>query len=173
MTRLTAEALQDLCDRYVPRASRHPNATPSAELWWPAHEIGHLLVAQPEEIGLPLFGLDISVIGGGPDFKAYEHYVLCVELAAMSISRRLLFEAGERQLVRDERRATDYETLMYDDRGGVQKILIEHQCVKLPRTVEGLERKIQRKLAHAKRTSRLMRTRVSLDPYQVPPDRFQ
>lgn len=87
--------LDDLCElyrRYVPVTSRHPNARRWARrwarvaTWWPAHELGHLLTVPPAWIGRPVFGMDTDVAPYEPNAARWYAY----ELAAMSVSRRLL-----------------------------------------------------------------------------------
>ena len=80
---MTLDDLRDLRDRYVPLDSRHPDSFSAVEKWWYAHELGHLLTVPPRQIGQVMFGLD-----GQGDLD--EHELRCRELAAMSVSRRLL-----------------------------------------------------------------------------------
>jgi len=141
--KLTLRDLSLLYRRYVPVASRHPRAWPSdGALWWPAHELGHLLTVPPEWIGLPMFGLDDN----GELDSPKTHELCCRELAAMSVSRRLLIACGRRDIARREGEETDYETMMHLDdpsaRRRVRAILRKHNCVRLPRTREGLEAKL-------------------------------
>ncbi len=149
--RLILDHLRDLCDRYVPLASRHegsllPLPPISGDEWWWAHEIGHLLTVPLENIGRRYFGL------GSPDrrVRAPEHELRCRELAAMSVSRRLLHAAGRRDLARRERANTCRITLYWEDRGRVQQILAERQCLQLPRDRDRLERKLQGVRAQAR-----------------------
>ncbi|HET9621184.1 MAG TPA: hypothetical protein VFP84_07450 [Kofleriaceae bacterium] len=137
--RLTLEDLRELCDTYVPNESRHDNSWDSDE-WWCAHEIGHLLTVAPSGIGAPQFGLSE---GTGKLTEQRRHELLCRELAAMHVSRRLLTTASRADLVNDEQKATAYDTLYYDDRGDVRRILAEHGCLRLPTTRTGLELRLQ------------------------------
>lgn len=135
MTRLTLADLRELCDRYVPDKCRHEDSFDRAVDWWPSHELGHLLTVARWRIGREMFGLD-----GGPERELRSH-----ELAAMSVSRRLLETAGRRDLARAEYHDTDDSTLhYYDDRGRVNAILRRHRVVRLPTTRGGLERILQR-----------------------------
>ena len=141
---LTLHDLHILCDRYVPwiariEASRtYMNQRPphNSEWWW-AHEIGHLLTVPIKNINVPLFGM------GGKINRHNKHEFQCRELAAMSISRRLLCAIGRRDLAIRERNETVAATLHYDDRGRVQEILQEHACLRLPLDRHRLEMKLK------------------------------
>ena len=139
--RLTLADLRQLCARYVPRASRHPGSLDRGDHWWPAHELGHLLTVDPRGIGQPLFGLEWSE-ASGTDPRCV-HELRCRELAAMSVSRRLLTAAGRADLVRTEIDSTDGATLCYADGGRVRRILRKHRCLRVPRTRGELERKLR------------------------------
>lgn len=141
---LTLRDLRRLCTKYVPRASRHPNSWGSPK-WWPAHELGHLLVARPAEIGLPLFGMNTESI----DDPRSERRALLVECAAMSVSRRLLRACGREDLADEEAEDTDHHTMSWWD---------EHPCTvrafkkrrgvaKIPTTARALEAALRRKVA--------------------------
>src|SRR4051812_47849211 len=115
---LTIEDLRDLCERYVPQMSRHPGSlthmdrTPAkGDEWWYAHEIGHMFTVPPECVGEPYFGLGDD----WPDRYANEGELRCYELAAMSVSRRLVVAAGRPDLARDEEDSTDETTLTWSD----------------------------------------------------------
>jgi len=141
--RLTLADLRELCDRYVPARSRHPNSIEPSndELWWYAHELGHLLTVEPSGIDEPLFGLRAE---GTPPVE-----LMCRELAAMDVSRRLLCAAGRRDLAKAEVEETDQRTVGHPDRGRVRRILRKHRCQHLPRTRPALERRLQRVIAAA------------------------
>jgi hypothetical protein len=144
---VTLRDLRTLCNRYVPEESRHPNSWPPfVDDWWPAHELGHLLTADLDKIGQPLFGMDDDQV---PD-DAVEHELRCRELAAMSISGRLLTASGRGDLASQEREDTDTTTMYWDDRGRVDEILRAFRCVRLPRTRARLERKLQLVIQRAK-----------------------
>lgn len=144
MTPLTLRALRTLYLRYVPSDSRHYNADDGAR-WWPAHEIGHLLTVPLENIGEPMFGIDIEGLNPETDIQL-ELKLIAYEGAAMSISHRLLVAAGHRELAKQEGKDTDDYTLGVTDtprsRRRIQHILRDHRCLRIPRTVEGLENKL-------------------------------
>lgn len=145
---LTIEDLRELCDRYVPRTSRHPgsqvdmdsmdNQSMDGNEWWHAHEIGHMLTVPLENIGQPYFGIRVP----WPEPCSNEHELRCYELAAMSISRRLVVAAGRPDLARVEENRTEVRTLKWNDRGGMRRILRRRGCLRLPRTRDGLEKKL-------------------------------
>jgi hypothetical protein len=142
---LTLADLRELCDRYVPVASRHPASLldvdeqppPGAE-WWHAHELGHMLTVPLGYLGQPFFCLG----DGTAQEPELEHERQCYELAAMSISRRLLIAAGRRDVVRAEEDRTGVGTLNWQDRGDVRRILLDRGCLWLPRTRAGIEGKL-------------------------------
>ena len=107
-----------------------------------------MLTADPDKIGEPLFGLDdddaLSQVSDHDENGEIEHELRCRELAAMSISERLLESAGRGDLASQEREDTDYTTMTWDDRGRVAEILREFRCRRLPRTRAALERKLAR-----------------------------
>lgn len=162
MTPLSLRSLYVLYRRYVPIDSRHYNAWPGdGSQWWPAHEIGHLLTVPLEAIGLSMFGLDEEA---DPDSLNVFTRV-CYELAAMSISRRLLTAIGCVAIVKQELEDTDSNTLSALNnkrtRRRVERILREHHCLRLPTTVESLEKKLAARIAqkrakdaHARQVSR-------------------
>lgn len=134
-----------LMSRYVPRVARHPRSTYASAKWWPAHEIGHMLIAERKDMSRPMFGVDDWEADGGYATR----YRLCIELAAMDISERLLLACGRADLVKKERDGTDDDTLIYRDRGGVKAILRRHHALKLPRNRETLELRLRARLAWA------------------------
>lgn len=143
---LTLRDLFDLFERYVPVTSRHASAKRGdGPLWWPAHEIGHLLTVPSSAIGRPLFGLDDV----NDPARANVHERLCRELAAMSVSRKLLTACGRADLADQEVEDTDSDTMYYDPGKRLRVILREHRCLRLPRTRKGLETKLRRVLSNA------------------------
>ena len=94
-----------------------------------------------------MFGLD-------EDEQLDAHESRCRELAAMSVSRRLLTAAGRADLARAEIRETDHLTVHYDDRGRARRILRKHRCLRMPRTRSGLERKLRKAMIICERTKR-------------------
>jgi hypothetical protein len=147
---VTLDDLRDLCKRYVPAGSRHPDSLPGLyETWWWAHEIGHLLTVPLAQIGQPMFGMDTEVLIDRD--MCDEHELRCRELAAMSVSWRLMTAAGRRDLAKQEFEDTDFMTASWDDKGRVEEILREHKCLRLPRDRRGLAKKIRQVLRAAKR----------------------
>ena len=136
--------LRRLCTKYVPRASRHPNSWGSPK-WWPAHELGHLLVALPHEIGHPMFGFD----GDSVDDPRSIHRALLVECAAMSVSRRLLIACGRRDLADEEAEDTDWHTMTWweEHPRAVREFKKRRGVDKIPTTLRGLEAMLRRKVA--------------------------
>lgn len=143
---ITLQHLHDLCECYVPEVSRHPSAY-GPDSWWPAHEIGHLLVATPYEVGRPLFGLDD--LDGVPTPDRID-YGLLIECAAMALSGRFLRAAGREDLAEQEIEDTDQGTMYWwwDHRREVAAFVRE----RAPRvSARGLEARIRRHLALAGR----------------------
>lgn len=124
----------------MPLVSRHPGARTGFDLWWPAHEIGHLLTVPRRNIGMPLFGLDNE----GDSYQAYE-------LAAMSISRRLLAACGRPDLFYDpkigELESSNYDIVHFGPRARARRLLRQRRLLRLPHTRSGLEVLCQRALA--------------------------
>jgi len=90
-----------------------------------------------------MFGLDLEKLTTA-DAIDLEHELRCRELAAMSVSGRLLEHAGRADLASQEREDTDTSTMYWDDRGRVAELLREFRCLHLPTTLQGLERKLSR-----------------------------
>lgn len=148
---LTLDDLRELYGRYVPAASRHPNARRWARRWsrvaswWPAHELGHLLTVPPAWIGRPLFGMDTDVQPQDPNAGRWFAY----ELAAMSVSRRLLTACGRLDLFLDELKYTDGNVIYYGSTAQGRRILRRAHALRLPRSRAGLEAKLRRAVAAA------------------------
>lgn len=140
---MTLRDLRSLYLRHVPVSSRHYNADDGAK-WWHAHELGHLLTVEPDSIGWSMFGLDDANDPHGQNV----HDRLCRELAAMSVSRRLLKACGREDIAQLEIEETDSVTLRYLDepkaRRRVDAILREHSCLRIPRTRDALAAKLER-----------------------------
>lgn len=146
------EDLRELCDRYVPANSRHENSLRvEGSEWWPAHELGHLIVAAPNEIGRPLFGLEDSQDYPFEGDARRHAYLLTVERAAMTVSRRLLVACGREDIADDELEDTDYDTVEWDPRGRVTRRLRRLGVERIPRTRARLEKMLIRKLRSASR----------------------
>lgn len=140
---LTLRGLQRLCTTYVPRASRHPNST-GLRRWWAAHELGHLLVARPAEIGQPMFGYDVA----WSDDARWIRTALLVECAAMSVSRRFLTACGRADLAREEIEDTDHSTLTWwdDHRQLVRRFMAQRGVARVPCTHARLETVLRHKV---------------------------
>lgn len=147
---LTTHDLLELAQRYVPRVAlnHHQTGLNDANCWWPAHELGHLLVATPRERRRPMFGL--KVVGGidHDDLIVSEHYAMRLEIAAMNISGRLLRCAGRPDLADEEIQLTDEDTVewSWSHRGCVRRTLKARRLLRLPRTRSALETMIERRL---------------------------
>lgn len=133
MTRvpLTLCDLRELCDRFVPAASRHRDSVHPYERWWHSHEIGHLLTVPRVWHGLPLYGL----VDGAHSAEV----LMAHERAAMAVSRKLLTTAGCAGVADEEDDDTDGLVLGWDDRGAVGSLLRIHNALRIPRTRERLE----------------------------------
>jgi len=136
--------LYELCDRYVPVASRHPKARSRSthDTWWPAHELGHLLTVPRARIGLPLFGMDADVSPFHPCASTWWAY----ELAAMHVSRRLLIACGRPDLffgASGELKGTDWNLREYGSKALAGRILGRRRVLRLPSSREEFEAKLQ------------------------------
>lgn len=144
---LTLVDLRQLCDQYVPIASRMRfSLDPCAPAWWYAHELGHLLTVDHASIGQPLFGLFEE---RNPPSERWLCEMMDYELAAMDVSRQLLVTAGREDLADDEYQETDHTTIarMDMDGGRVQDILNACHCTVMPVTRAGLEHMCREALA--------------------------
>lgn len=147
MTLRLAE-IHALACRFVPEdaASWHLYHE-GARSWWPAHEIGHFLIATRRECRQLEFGLASS-----HGTRLSWRYRSTRELAATSISQRLLRHAGHTRLADEEIQYTCPDTLTLASRrwykDAIRALLTEHRVMRLPTTGEGLEKLLKRK-AHA------------------------
>lgn len=159
MTLRLAE-IRDLAYRFVPGTAadrRLYDCGPRS--WWPAHEIGHFLVATRVECRQPLFGLDLymqNLVDLYMKTPRY-HYVIAREIAATSISQRLLRRSGHTALANEEIQYTDEDTLERSFerwcKRSVEKLLRENGALRLPTTRRGLEALLARKTREAGTTS--------------------
>jgi hypothetical protein len=139
--------IRDLAYRFVPGAAADERLYKyGPRSWWPAHEIGHFLVATQAECRAPLFDLDITLPSKiGPRYN----YAVAREIAAISVSQRLLRRSGHVRLADEEIEFTDPDTLdcSHDAwcKRAVGKLLHAHRIRRLPTTFEGLERLLARK----------------------------
>jgi hypothetical protein len=142
--------IRDLAYRFVPGVAADPRlydiGARAYHSWWPAHEIGHFLVATHDECRQLLFGLDF-------DYRVSRHrrYAIMKELAATSISQRILRRSGHTSLADEEICYTDTDTLECSFepwcKRACRKLLREHRLVHLPTTADRLERLLVRKAA--------------------------
>lgn len=153
--KLDLRDLTRLCDHYVPRRSRHPNSLGDVDAeggaWWPAHEIGHLLVATKAEIGRPLFGLD-DADHDGLTYRR-RRYLRTMECAAMTISARLLIAVGRIDLAGDEYDGTDQYTITWwSTHLRDVTALLAARCPRVPRERGRLEALLRTRVRAVERT---------------------
>lgn len=144
--------LRDLAHRYVPRTATDPRLyTYGSYSWWPAHEIGHFLVATTEECHQPLFGIE--------DYSAAVEYRYAIvrEIAATSISQRLLRRSGNTALADEEIEYSDHNILEHASEGwcrsAVQRLLRKNKVVRLPTDYADLKALLARKATSINVTS--------------------
>lgn len=135
-----------LARRYVPKSAADRRLYDSGPAsWWPAHEIGHFLIATPAECREPRFGIDTYAAHG----TSYHRYVVAKEIAATAISQRLLRRSGHGAIADEEIQYTDEATLECSFerwcRRAVERMLIMNRVVRLPTTGRGLEALLARK----------------------------
>ncbi len=140
--------IRDLAYRFVPGAAADERLyTTGPHSWWPAHEIGHFLVASRAECRRYMFGID-GYESPNCSSKRYR-YVVSREVAAMSISQRILRRSGHTAIADEEIEYTDMDTLdcAFESwcKGTVTKLLRTHRVQRLPSTFDGLERVLTRK----------------------------
>lgn len=138
---LTLDDIFELYLRYVPTVSRHESAEDLPDTWWPAHELGHLLTVPRCQIGKPMFGLPQV---GPCDPNAPRSYAY--ELAAMSISRRLLKAVGQPKLFDQELEASEYDVIHYGSHACARRILRRRNLLRLPHDHPCLEARVRRAL---------------------------
>lgn len=147
---MTLTEIHDFAWRFVPPAAVDERLyTEGERSWWPAHEIGHFLIATTRECRQRLFGLDTDVTYFYPTLKPRIRYVIIRELAAMSISQRILRRAGHVTWADQEIQYTDETTLHYAIepwcRRAVRRLLSAHQVRRLPASSTGIEALLTRK----------------------------
>jgi hypothetical protein len=147
--RLTLDDLRELCDRYVPAASRHPDSLDRHDritlAWWPSHELGHLLTVSPVRIGKCGFGMNPYIEDGPRAWLAYD-------LAAMHVSKRLLRACGRADLFygpRGEFEGANLKIVRNSDYDAARLILRRRRVLRLPHDRVGLESKLRRVVASA------------------------
>lgn len=146
MDKLPLGAIRNLAYRFVPAIAAHPRLYADGSLsWWPAHEIGHFLVATAAECREPRFGIDAYAASGT---RAYR-YLITREIAATSISQRLLRRSGHVSLADDEIQYTDENTIECSFESwckrAVHALCRTNRLLRLPTTSAGLERLLARK----------------------------
>ena len=150
MTLLLTE-IRDLAYRFVPGTAADERLYGyGARSWWPAHEIGHFLVATPAECRQYLFGLDIE--SRNIESRNF-HYVIVREIAAISISQRMLRRSGHAALADEEIQYTDTDALECSFerwcKRSVTTLLRANKVVQLPTTCRGMEVLLARKARDA------------------------
>ena len=166
---LTLGAIRDLACRFVPAEAADSRLYEYGyRSWWPAHEIGHFLVATPRECHQPQFGIDGYVT---IDSQSYR-YAITREIAAMSISQRLLRRAGHSSLADEEIEYTDENTLAdtFEPwcRRAVRRLLRANSVARLPRTRKRLEGLLTRKACEAGTAIRSVRHLTRAPPRKDP-----
>jgi len=148
---VTLNEISELAYRFVPGVAADARLyQDTSSAWWPAHEIGHFLVATARECRIRMFDLDRETDRFG-DFGPHAgqtssrlRYLISREAAAMSISQRLLRRAGHTKVADEEIDYTDPMALDCALEGwcqrAVQGLLCRNRIQRLPATYEGLER---------------------------------
>jgi hypothetical protein len=147
MTLRLAE-IHDLAYRFVPGAAADERLYAyGPRSWWPAHEIGHFLVATHRECRQYMFGID-GYESARCTPKRYR-YVITKELAAISVSQRMLRRSGHITLADEEIEYTDMDTLdcSFEPwcKRAVRKLLHDHRIARLPATFKTMEALLARK----------------------------
>jgi hypothetical protein len=145
--------IRDLAYRFVPPKAADERLYHSGyRSWWPAHEIGHFLVATRAECRTYMFGLDVETnfyTDRSAHVSPKARYVISRELAAISISQRLLHRLGHHALANEEIQYTDERTLdcARDPwcKKTVERLLRANHVARLPTTLQGLESALARK----------------------------
>jgi hypothetical protein len=138
--------IHDLAWRFVPAAAADVRLYESGpRSWWPAHEIGHFLVATRDECHACMFGIDDYAVSESPKYR----YMVSREIAAISISQRLLRRSGHADLADEEIQYTDENTIdcSFDRwyKRAVRTLLQANRIVRLPTTLSRLEALLARK----------------------------
>lgn len=142
---LSLAELYDLAFRFVPVAAVDRRLYLYDDQWWPAHEIGHFLVATPKECRQAKFGIDTCAKFPSPLYR----YVVIREIAATTISQRLLRRSGHKVIADDEIQYTDEGTLDCSFerwcKRSVAALLRANNAARLPRSYRRLEALLARK----------------------------
>lgn len=160
----------DLAHRYVPPIAADPRLRDCGPCsWWPAHEIGHFLIATSAECTEPRFGIDTYETETEIDERR-RRYVIAKEIAATSISQRLLRRSGHAALADEEIQYTDENTLECSFerwcKRAVTKLLHANKVACLSTTRQGLEARLSRK-AHEVGTPRASSSRAPRHPIET------
>jgi hypothetical protein len=153
--KLTLADLRELCDRYVPESSRHPDSLDRHDRrtlqWRYSHELGHLLTVPPTRIGSVGFGMDPE-LEGDPREEAWIPY----DLAAMHVSKRLLTACGRADLYFDphdgELADANLDVVRDEHIDAARRILRDREVLRLPHDRDGLEAKLRRVVEQARRS---------------------
>lgn len=146
--KLLLSDIHDLAWRYVPaKAADDRLYTSGYRSWWPAHEIGHFLVATATECQQYMFGIDGYELPGCTP-RRYR-YLVTREIAATSISQRLLRHSWHAALADEEIQYTSEDTLECSFerwcKRTVKVLLRANKTARLPTTRGGLETLLARK----------------------------
>lgn len=143
--KLTLADLRELCDRYVPTTSRHPDSLEHPDRftqpWRYSHELGHLLTVPPARIGL--WGFGMNLLEGDPQEAAWIPF----DLAAMHVSLRLLTACGEADLFygsNGEHGDANFDVVHENHYATARRILRRRRVLRLPRERARLEEKLRR-----------------------------
>lgn len=140
---MTLRDLYELARDFIPEVCRKKVEEHQVYSYWPAHEIGHFLVANKAEIRRFEYGLEEHATS----VRGYTHAIVH-ELAAMHVSGRLLLRTSPR-LMRLEIKDTAEETLeLRDDpkiSARVTRLLRRWQIEQIPTTKAELRRLLRRK----------------------------
>lgn len=136
----------DLALHYVPPIAADPRLRDCGPCsWWPAHEIGHFLIATSAECTEPRFGIDTYETETEINERRLR-YVIAKEIAATSISQRLLRRSGHAALADEEIQYTDENTLECSFerwcKRAVTKLLRANKVACLSTTRQGLEARL-------------------------------
>lgn len=142
---LSLAEIRDFAYRFVPPAAADERLyLYGCRSWWPAHELGHFLVASKRECRQFQFGLDLMA-------RSKPHYYRSVakEIAAMSVSQRLLRNGGHIKLADEEIEYSDGDMLDCSFEAWCKRrvaaLLRQHRIERLPTQGAAIERLLKRK----------------------------
>jgi hypothetical protein len=168
---LRLDEIHDLARRFVPATAADRRLYESGpHSWWPAHEIGHFLVATRAECHEHKFGIDAYAAEETAEYR----YMIIREIAAISISQRLLRRSGRDDLADEEIQYTDEGTLdcSFEPwcQRAVRTLLRANHVMHLPTTLPRLEALLARKAREVNRSDRPVRA-PGADPSRSGSDR--